>query len=358
MELYCNQIILQPTTKCNLNCKYCYLPDRQQKQFMTNQVTERLAKDIELFDSNVTLIWHGGEPLLTGLTRFKELISPLYNLYKSGKIKFGLQTNGTLITKEWCDFFKEYNFSIGLSIDGDLELNKNRVTWSDNPAYNQIINGIDTLNQNKVSFSVIAVVGSQHIGKEKEFYSFLTQLGTKYCGLNIEEIEGVNSYSTFDKTTISEFWKNLFLEWKKNPKIRIREFSNAISWLYKASKIEKSKLPQKQINLIPTIDIRGNVFFLSPELAGVKSSKYNDFIIGNILSDSLSNILENGKSSIIFHDYLKGIEKCSENCGYFSFCGGGQASNKFAEHCTLDIDETTYCIYHRKELVNSLLNCI
>lgn len=103
---FLGQIVLQPTTICNLNCSYCYLPSRSKNLRMDNRLTERLAEsigDLKL-DYKIPLVWHGGEPLAYGLDHFVTLLEPLEGLRNEGRIIHCVQTNGTLINDRWCEF--------------------------------------------------------------------------------------------------------------------------------------------------------------------------------------------------------------------------------------------------------------
>src|SRR5688572_19475467 len=97
-------IVVQPTTFCNLNCRYCYLPNRHKQLLMDIEVAKALADQISSWEliRPVCLIWHGGEPLATGMNYFESLIQPFRTLMEAGRVIHEIQTNATLITNEWC----------------------------------------------------------------------------------------------------------------------------------------------------------------------------------------------------------------------------------------------------------------
>ena len=123
-------VIIQPTPFCNINCSYCYLPDRSNKHVLSQATVTRLFT--ELFASGwtnpeLTILWHAGEPLAVPISFYREAFATIERLRpKDGPrpvvVKHSFQTNGMLITDAWCDLFKEWNVGIGVSIDGPREL--------------------------------------------------------------------------------------------------------------------------------------------------------------------------------------------------------------------------------------------
>ncbi|MBI3458701.1 radical SAM protein [Candidatus Azambacteria bacterium] len=160
-------LVLQPISLCNLNCTYCYLPNRDKNLRMKSEITEAVAKSI-INIPKMRITWHGGEPLTCGLDHFKKLIQPFVFLEKEGRVKHSIQTNATLIDDDWCEFFLKHQFTVGVSIDGPQYLNKNRVDWSGKESYLRIIKGIECLKRNGLDFPIIAVVNHESLDKAKE----------------------------------------------------------------------------------------------------------------------------------------------------------------------------------------------
>lgn len=337
------QIMIQPTTLCNLNCTYCYLGDRNKPLTMSPDTTTRLASAIAEMDLDheVTLIWHGGEPLACGIEHFSKLIEPFNELRKAKKLSHGIQTNATLISPEWCDLFIENQFGIGVSIDGPAELNRSRVDWAENESFPRIMAGIKLLSEADIKFSVLSVVGANSLPKAKGFYEFICSLGCISLGINIEEKIGIHSKLMSDTNAVESFWRELLNTWRKDPKVRIREFQNVLYWMNSVVE-DRPQIPNK-IDIFPCIGWNGDVVLLSPELVGVHSIVYENFVAGNIGSERLSDILANAQNLKYVSEYQSGVQKCQQSCRYFSFCRGGQAANKFFEAGILDTTETTHC---------------
>ena len=346
-------IVLQPTTFCNLSCSYCYLPDKEQKLKMTLDITTKLSNDIKQEGRNVNLLWHAGEPMACGLSHFKELLSP----FKENEfVTHIIQTNATLITQDWCNFFKENNFHVGVSIDGPDWANSNRIDRKGRQVFHKTIDGINTLKQNDIKFIVIAVVDFSTLDKAKELYQFFCELGCDWVGINIEESESANKRSVCDDERVSIFWKEIFNSWYANPKIEIREISSTLSWFEDINNNEQFNLSDYKIDLFPSIGYNGDFVLLSPELLGGVAKNYNNFIVGNVKTKSIFEIEKTVETINYVNDFSKGVLMCKEECDYFSFCRGGQASNKFYETGQLAITETIYCRNSKKRVVDGIIH--
>jgi uncharacterized protein len=355
-----DKIVLQPTTLCNLNCSYCYLPQRKSSSRMSPEITSRLAESIRDFKQHLTLVWHGGEPLTCGLKHFSDLLQPLIELNRQQTITHSIQTNATLIDDDWCKLFTSHEFHVGVSIDGPIWANRDRVDWQSKESFSRAIKGITLLKQSAIDFHVIAVVSSDSLPRAKEFYDFFCELGCRSVGINIEEREGVNLHrEMYDDSRVMQFWKDLFEAWRANPIIRIREFAYLLSWMKAVGTdlIDHSST-KYVIDILPTIAWNGDVVLLSPELLGTRSAEYNDFVVGNLKRELLETILTQSMSVKYVSDFLAGVRKCRDSCSYFSFCGGGQASNKFYETGSIDSTETAFCRNSKQRLVHAVLNVL
>lgn len=354
-----DKLVLQPTSLCNLNCLYCYLPQRDLNRRMPIEVAQRIADDLNQTDRSVTLIWHGGEPLATGYGHFVDLIAPFEHLERAGRVKHAIQTNASLIDERWCELFVTRGFHVGVSIDGPKWANSNRIDWIGASAFARIMRGIEMLVRTNIEFYALAVVTEESIDRAAEFYEFFCDLGCYLLGINIEEREGTNQQrSVLERTKVSHFWSELFQAWRTKPTIEIREFSNALSWMKHVCDGDVSSSAPSQIDILPTISRDGNIIVLSPELLGDVNSTYNNFVVGNILVQTLSSIIEKPDDIDYVRDFISGVEYCRHSCEYFSFCQGGNASNKYFELGRLDGTETVACINAKKLLVDAILEAM
>lgn len=138
-------LIVQPTTLCNLDCGYCYLPDRKRQTLMSTRVAQRIAASIAEQDSDrpVEVVWHAGEPLATPLPLMRALLAPFEDLRLEGRVEHGVQTNATLITTPWIKLLAEHGFTVGASIEGPQGMNTARRDRADHDTYGKTMAGIE-----------------------------------------------------------------------------------------------------------------------------------------------------------------------------------------------------------------------
>ena len=167
-------VLVKPTGAiCNLDCKYCFFLS---KEMLYPGSRFQMAKDLlemylnQLLESHrateVDVAWQGGEPTLMGLDFFKRSVELVKKLRRPGqKIQYAIQTNGTLLGDEWCAFFKQNNFLVGLSVDGPKDLHDvYRVNKGGSGSFDQVMRGLNYLKKHKVDFNVLCTVhaGNQH----------------------------------------------------------------------------------------------------------------------------------------------------------------------------------------------------
>lgn len=353
-----NTVVLQPTSICNLNCSYCYLPDRQEKRFIQDDVVRNIAKAIGKRNRRTIVLWRGGEPLATGIDKFRHYMNIFDEHCEERFRQHSIQTNGTLINEEWCDFLRKYKFRIGVSLDGNATHNLSRKNWSGQEAFESTLAGIQHLRNHKISFGIIAVINKHNINSPEELYNFLSSLQPKSISINFEENEGLNLGKVkFTKEEIDIFWRRLFLEWRKKPVTSIRHFRESLAIMNKL--IDGTYAPYVvNRNFYPTVDTEGNVVLLSPEFISVPKNERNKFIVGNVLKDDLETIVNNGTNAWYVKEFVEGTEMCAESCDYFSFCHGGQASNKYFENGTVKSTETQYCYSSRISPAKTILEFV
>lgn len=311
------------------------------------------AADFSADGPRIDLVWHAGEPLGTGLARFTDLLAPFEQLRRQGRLAHHVQTNATMVTDSWCDFFARHAFTVGVSIDGPAWLNGHRVDWHGKPSFDRALRGIATLRRNGIRFSVIAVVTCDSIGHPQELLDFLSGLGPTSIGLNIEEKEGINT--TRRTPTVAQarsFWYQVIRWSRHHPEVQIRETARLGADLRVLR--EQPDAPAPLIDPIPTVSWDGYVTLLSPELAGVPAPRYGGFRAGNILDQSMRDIIDRADRLGYVDEFLDALDLCESSCAYWAFCHGAQAGNRFFEHGRLDVAETHYCRTTKQALVQAL----
>lgn len=174
---------------CNLDCKYCFYLEKEKlfpkthRWAMDPSVLESyVSQYIALQPSNeVQFAWQGGEPTLLGVDFFRKVVE-LQSKYADGKtIRNALQTNGTLLTEEWCRFLSEHKFLVGLSIDGPRKLHDHyRVDKGGAPTFDKVMRGLELLKKLQVDFNTLTVVNRFNSQYPLEIYRFLKEVGSGY----------------------------------------------------------------------------------------------------------------------------------------------------------------------------------
>ncbi|MBQ4462358.1 MAG: anaerobic sulfatase-maturation protein [Bacteroidaceae bacterium] len=183
-------VMLKPAgSLCNLACKYCYYLEKQKlypldkSKVISDALLEEFIKQyIEAQTMpQVLFTWHGGETLMRPISFYKHALE-LQKRYAYGRqIDNCIQTNGTMLTDEWCEFFKENNFLVGVSIDGPQEFHDEyRRTRSGKPSWHEVMKGIRLLQKHGVEWNALAVVNDFNADYPKEFYRFFKDLGCRY----------------------------------------------------------------------------------------------------------------------------------------------------------------------------------
>lgn len=183
-------VMLKPAgAHCNLACKYCYyleknnLYQNSHRHLMTDEMLEQFTREyIEAQTMpQVLFTWHGGEPLMRSIDFYKKALA-LQKKYANGKqIDNVIQTNGTLLTDEWCEFFAKNHWLVGISIDGPQEYHDHyRVTPAGKPSWEKVMQGIQLLKKHHVEWNAMAVVNAYNAEHPLEFYHFFRDNGCQY----------------------------------------------------------------------------------------------------------------------------------------------------------------------------------
>ena len=183
-------VMLKPAgAHCNLACKYCYYLEKNklyptaQRHLMSDEMLEQFTREyIEAQTMNQVLFtWHGGEPLLRSIDFYRKALS-LQQKYAGGRcIDNVIQTNGTLLTDEWCEFFAQNHWLVGISIDGPQpDHDHYRLTAAGKPSWKKVMQGIKLLKKHGVEWNAMAVVNAYNANHPLEFYCFFKENGCQF----------------------------------------------------------------------------------------------------------------------------------------------------------------------------------
>ena len=359
-------VVLQPTSFCNLNCDYCYLPDRHLKKQLSLDLIEPIFKTIftsRFLGEFVDVCWHAGEPLAVPISFYDraferiEVASRKYNIQQR-PVYHSIQTNGTLITPAWCECFKRNNIHVGLSIDGPSFIHdRHRQTRRGLGSHASVMRGIDCLHKNNIPFNIIAVITQDSLDYPDEMFQFFWDNGITDVAFNLEETEGVHQSSSLQRqgteTRYRAFMKRFWeLTTQTKGELVVREFESICSLIYNDQRLSATDMNTPFA--IVSIDHQGNFATFDPELLSVKTKPYGDFILGNVLDDTFESACYSEKFQKVYGDMTAGVNLCRQTCDYFGVCGGGAGSNKYWENGTFSCTETQACQY-RIQIVTDIV---
>lgn len=183
-------VMLKPAgAHCNLACKYCYYLEKNklyptaQRHLMSDEMLELFTREyIEAQTMNQVLFtWHGGEPLLRSIDFYRKALSLQQKYAGSRRIDNVIQTNGTLLTDEWCEFFAQNHWLVGISTDGPQpDHDHYRLTAAGKPSWKKVMQGIKLLKKHGVEWNAMAVVNAYNANHPLEFYRFFKENGCQF----------------------------------------------------------------------------------------------------------------------------------------------------------------------------------
>src|SRR5664279_6211459 len=289
------QVFVKPVgADCNLKCKYCYYLEKdnlyggKKPHLMADDILERyINQHIDASTEDIIhFSWHGGEPLLAGIDFYRKALKIQSVNCPAGKtILNGIQTNGTLLTVEWCRFLAEEGFAVGISLDGPAELHDNfRITINGKKTWEQVNNGIQLLKKHNLIPEILCVVSSENVKYPRIVYDYFKQLGAEYITfipLVIPESPGVVSKSSVPSEAYGKFLSEIFDQWVENDigKIKIQIFEEAIRSAFN----QDHTLCIFKVNCggVPVVELNGDFYSCDHYVN-------KDYLLGNLNDHSLT----------------------------------------------------------------------
>lgn len=374
-------LIIQGTPFCNINCSYCYLPDRDRRDRLSidtlHRIVSRLCEFVQtapvdmsepalrvnsVAASEVSVVWHAGEPLVLPISFYRTAFAAFEPLRNLGlRVSHGFQTNGTLINDRWVSFFAEAQPNIGVSIDGPEEIHDlHRKYRNGMGSFQTCLAGISRLQAAGIPFHTISVLTEPALRVPDRMFEFFLERNLLDIGFNIEEIDGINQDSSLAGTEIADLYGRFLRHFlRRNADagfpIRLREAEHVAALLLAGELPSNS---QTQAGQIISVDVSGNVSTFSPELLGLHNEQFADFIIGNVFTASLAEMLTGTVALSLGQEISRGVANCQATCDVFSFCKGGAPANKFCETGSFQASETMHCALTVKATLRECIEVI
>lgn len=336
---------------CNLACHYCYYLEKAKlyqdnpRQIMTDELLEKFIK--EYIESQtmpqVLFTWHGGETLMRPLDFYKKVVA-LQRKYARGRtIDNCIQTNGTLLTDDWCRFFHDNHWLVGVSIDGPQEFHDEyRKNKQGKPSFVKVMQGINLLNKHQVEWNALAVVNDFNADYPLDFYHFFKAIGCRYIqftpiverifqhsdGRYLASVEEGAAETVTDFSVTPEQWGNflctIFDEWVQNDvgEYFIQLFDATLAnWVGEQPGVCSLA---KNCGHAGVIEFNGDVYacdhFVFPQ-----------YKLGNIYSKSLVEMMYSEKQLQFGRDKSEKLPIQCKECQYLFACNGECPKNRFCK---------------------------
>jgi uncharacterized protein len=355
-------LVLQPTPFCNIDCSYCYLPNRKSTATMSLETLDLACQRVfesPFLDRQLEVAWHGGEPLAVSVAWYEKATALVARRCPAGlQLQHCFQTNGLLMNEDWARFFARIGARVGLSIDGPADFHDaNRRTRRGQATHEGAMRAVRLLRDQGHAFHVITVLTERALDHPGRLFDFYVQNGIKEVGFNIEEIEGVHSGSSLAggsvETRFREFIRGFFeLVWNAPGLLRVREFESAIGVLLSKGPVRDQ---QNAPFAIVSVGWDGTISTFSPELLDAHHPRFEGFVFGHIATRRLSDIEHAPLYRAINSEIQRGVEACERSCDYFRWCGGGAPANKLFETGRFDATETMHCRLTRQMVLDVVI---
>ena len=334
-------IMIKPASAaCNLKCEYCFYncvaQSRQEfnKGIMKQETAEKIIKSaLDFADDEVVITFQGGEPLLVGIDFYDGFVKLVKKLNKNMvKFSISLQTKATLINEQWCEFFRNNGFLIGVSLDGDRQLNAYRKFADGGEAFDDMLRGIELLKKYKIPFNILSVLSKNIANNFRKTYRFFKSLDLTYlqyipCLKPFNSDDNEYSMSSADyENYLNSAFKIYYNDVCRGQSISIRQFDNY--------RLLASNKNAEQCGMNGTCSTQ---FVVEGDGSVYPCDFYctDDWLLGNINELSFKQMYNSPKAVEFIKDSFKLREECKE-CRYFYLCrGGGCKRNREAyDYCT------------------------
>jgi uncharacterized protein len=341
---------------CNLNCEYCFYLEKQ-ALFGPGEQYRMSDEVLSAFISNyissqptpiVEFVWQGGEPTLLGLEFFRQVVELQKPLAGTKTVTNSLQTNGTLLTDEWCSFLWKNKFMVGISIDGPKEIHdRYRRDRNGNGTFDQVMRGLRLLQKHKVEYNVLTAVARESARQPLDVYRFLRDQGVEFIqfspvvermpdarsrqhGLRLAEPASLDREEQQTEVTpwsvisgeYGDFLIAVYEEWVRCDvgKVFVMNFEWALNaWIGNPSPV---CIHAEQCGRSLVIEHNGDVY-------ACDHCVYPEYKLGNVLNDKLPAMAERSRQSGFGVTKEAALPRWCRECYVLAACRGGCPKHRF-----------------------------
>lgn len=324
-------VMLKPVSgSCNMKCEYCFYCDEQEKRVQKNYgfmsldtLRNVIRKAVLHAEGSCMIAFQGGEPSLAGLDFFQQAVE-YANHYNRKKlpIQFGFQTNGTLIDREWCTFFQQNHFLVGVSVDGTQELhNRYRRFHSGASTWEQILNNIRLMEESGVEYNILTVVHKETAENIREIYKFYKNMGWDFqqyiaCLDPLYEEPGHRRYSLTPRLYgkfLIELFDCWYEDYQKGCQPFNRQFENYVQNL--SGYLPESCEHRGMCGVQYVVEADGSVYPCDFYML-------DDYLLGNINTDTIASMDRRRLEMGFLEKSRKASSQC-RSCNWQKICRNG-----------------------------------
>ncbi len=384
-------LMAKPTgSVCNLDCEYCFYlekwklyPETKNYKMDYDVLEKYIQQVVECQPNNTeqyTFAWQGGEPTLMGINFFRKAIQ-LQKIYTKGKPFINtIQTNGTTLNNEWCQFLADNKFLVGISMDGtEQQHDTYRKAKNGQGTYKQVARGLELLKKYNVDFNVLVVVHKDNVDSPLTLYKHLRNLGVEYIqftplvermdedakGMELKLLHPKHKAGTvvtpwtLEPMQYANFLTVVFKEWAKNDIGNV--FINMFETTLRLAVGERSNSCVFDVTCGDALIVEHN-----GDIYSCDHFVFPEHKIGNLMANSLESMVE-GLAQLKFgQDKKDNLPQECLNCRYLTLCNGGCPKHRFEPSMDgsnnknyLCNDYKTYFQFilpHLKEIYDALVN--
>lgn len=322
-----NLLIKPASSLCQMSCRYCFYKDvaNQRKEcdayIMKKEMVDTLIEKACLYAGENAMIvfgFQGGEPTLAGTTFFRYFCHKVdHTKLRSQKIQYLIQTNAIEINQEWCDLFVQYQFLVGVSLDGYKDNHDYFRTINKKPSFPLVIKSINLLKKNHVDFNILTVLTNQLAKHPEKVYKFYKKQNFEYVQFIpcLNDLEDQNDYK-LDSHLFASFYKQLFKLWLKDYQshdyMHITLFEDILGLFQGVEPMTCGLIGHCRPNFI--IEANGSVY-------PCDFYALDEYKIGNVMSDSFHEMARS-KLFVDFSNIVNTMNPLCEKCKFFKLCHG------------------------------------